>query len=148
MPIYSTITSGASPPHFIPNPIRPEWILEGQPIARTQLLSSSADGMAGTYLWDCTAGRFNWFYAFDETLHILEGSVSLQEANREPRRVSAGDTIFFPAGSSAEWTVDHYVRKLAFCRTPLPSSLAFARGIAKRLKRIIQGSPQSEGGLL
>jgi uncharacterized cupin superfamily protein len=148
MPIYSTISHAASPSNFAPNPIRLEWILEGKPIARVQLLSSSADGMASTFIWDCTAGRFNWFYAFDETFHILEGSASLKEANREPRLVAAGDTIFFPVGSSAEWTVDRYVRKVAFCRTPLPGSLAFARGIAKRLKRMIRGGAQPEGGLL
>ena len=45
-----------------PSPIYPAWILEGNPVARNVLLSSSADGDASSYIWDCTAGRFNWFY--------------------------------------------------------------------------------------
>jgi hypothetical protein len=146
MAIESTITFGASTEKFASNPIRPEWILEGKPVARLQLLSSSADGTASTYFWDCTAGRFNWFYSFDETFHILEGGVSLKGPAGTSRRVAAGDTVFFPAGSSAEWTVDQYIRKLAFCRTPVPAYLTYARGIARRLKRVLKGGSGDPGG--
>src|SRR5215469_3077729 len=48
-------------------PIVPAWILEGSPAARGKLLSGSTDDKASTYMWDCTAGRFNWFYGCDET---------------------------------------------------------------------------------
>jgi uncharacterized cupin superfamily protein len=133
------ITKGTEAATFVVNPINPSWILEGKPVARLALLSSSADGAASTYFWDCTAGRFNWYYSFDETLYILEGSVSLKYPSGATRRVSAGDTIFFPVGSSAEWTIDEYVRKLAFCRTPIPRFLTTARQMARRLKRIVTG---------
>jgi len=150
MPMESTVTFGAAPVNWILNPIRAEWILEGSPVARSALLSSSADDMAKTFYWDCTAGRFNWFYHFDETLHILEGSVSLKDASGSTRVVGAGDTVFFPVGSSAEWTVGTYVRKLAFCRTALPPYLVMARGMARRFKRIARGRPRASGdsGLL
>jgi uncharacterized cupin superfamily protein len=146
MAIESTITFGTPTEKFVVNPIQPEWILEGKPIARLTLLSSSADGTASTYFWDCTAGRFNWFYSFDETFHIVEGEVLLKGPNGTSRRVAAGDTVFFPKGSSAEWTVDKYVRKLAFCRTPVPAYLTRARGIARRLKRILRGGASDQGG--
>jgi uncharacterized cupin superfamily protein len=133
------ITVGTQSANFVENPINPSWILEGRPVARAALLSSSEDGTASTYFWDCTAGRFNWYYSFDETLHILEGTVALKYPSGAARRVSAGDTIFFPAGSSAEWTVDQYVRKLAFCRTPIPRFLSAARQMARRLKRVVRG---------
>src|SRR5664279_4983395 len=51
--------------------INPNWILEGNPVARNKLLFESADGTATTWLWDCTAGRFNWFYDIDETVHLI-----------------------------------------------------------------------------
>ena len=121
MAAESLITVGTSSEKFVPNPIQAAWILDGNPVARAELLSSSADGTASTYFWDCTAGRFNWFYSFDETFHILEGDVTLKYPSGVSRRVSSGDTVFFPAGSTAEWTVHHYVRKLAFCRTPVPA---------------------------
>src|ERR1700723_2317157 len=139
MAVESLITVGTCSAKFVPNPIQAAWILDGRPVARAELLSSSADGTASTYFWDCTAGRFNWFYSFDETFHILEGEVKLKYPSGTSHRVVAGDTVFFPAGSSAEWTVDRYVRKLAFCRTPIPSYLTFARQVARRLKRIARG---------
>jgi uncharacterized cupin superfamily protein len=145
-----TITSGTETPIFTASPIRTSWILAGEPVARIALLSSSADGTASTYYWDCTAGRFNWYYAFDETLHILEGSVTLKAPSGRSRLVVAGDTIFFPTGSQAEWTVDGYIRKLAFCRAPLPSYLIAARGIVRKVKGLVSGSARREesSGLL
>jgi hypothetical protein len=146
MAVESLITAGTSSEKFKPNPIQAAWILAGNPVARAELLSSRADGTASTYFWDCTAGRFNWFYSFDETFHILEGNVTLKYPSGVSRRVVTGDTVFFPAGSSAEWTVDNYVRKLAFCRTPLPGYLTFARQVVRRLKRAVRGGAPSNGG--
>jgi uncharacterized cupin superfamily protein len=149
MAVETSITVGTSAASLESNPIQPAWILDGKPIARLKLLSSSADGTASTYFWDCTAGRFNWFYSFDETFHVLEGEVTLKYPSGSSHRVVAGDTVFFPAGSSAEWTVDRYVRKLAFCRTPVPSYLTFARQLVRRLKRALRGSgKEGDSGLL
>ena len=139
MAIESSIRFGTEKNNWTDCPIHPDWILEGAPVARMEHLSSSADGTASTYFWDCTAGRFNWYYSFDETLHILEGSVTLKDPQGNSRRVVAGDIVYFPAGSRAEWTVDGYIRKLAFCRTALPSYLVLARNVARRLKRLIRG---------
>jgi uncharacterized cupin superfamily protein len=146
MAVETSITVGTCSAKFVPNPIQAGWILDGNPVARAELLSSSADGTASTYFWDCTAGRFNWFYSFDETFHILEGTVTLKYPSGVSRRVGTGDTVFFPAGSSAEWTVDNYVRKLAFCRTPLPGFVTFARHVVRRLKRAARGGGASDGG--
>ena len=149
MTIDCTITFGAAAPNLVSSPVRAEWILEGKPAARIALLSSSVDGTASTYYWDCTAGRFNWFYAFDETFHVLEGAVTLKDPAGVSRRVGVGDTVFFPKGSSAEWTVDKYVRKLAFCRVPLPRPLVMARHVVRRVKRLTGGAQQDGGsGLL
>lgn len=145
-----SITIGTTSPNLKLNPIQASWILEGQPVARIELLSSSADGTASTYFWDCTAGRFNWFYGFDETFHILEGTVALKYPSGITRNVGAGDTVFFPIGSSAEWTVHNYVRKLAFCRAPVPDYINVPRQWARRVKRVLLGggAPQNGSGLL
>jgi uncharacterized cupin superfamily protein len=148
MAIESSITFGTSTANLVSNPVQAGWILEGAPVARIELLSSSADGTASTYFWDCTAGRFNWFYSYDETFHILEGGVTLKGPSGSSRRVVAGDTVFFPTGSSAEWTVEKYVRKLAFCRTPVPGYLTYARGIVRRVKRMVRGGSQESGSAL
>jgi uncharacterized cupin superfamily protein len=50
-----------------PSPIEPSWIIEGNPEARSHVLSTSACGNTRTIIWSCTEGKFNWYYAVDET---------------------------------------------------------------------------------
>ena len=119
-----------------PAPIDPSWIQEGNPVARIKFMSGSSDGMANTYIWDCTAGRFNWFYDIDETVYLIEGSVIIKDHAGGVSQVKAGETIFFPTGSSAEWTVPNYVRKFAILRAPLPRQVQFAKRVYHFLKRL------------
>jgi uncharacterized protein len=145
----ASVRSAQDQGEWAPQPIEPTWILDGTPIARVQFLSESADGTASTWFWDCTAGRFHWFYKFDETLHILEGGFDLKDlVSGAARRVTVGDVVYFPQGARAEWTVEHYVRKLAFCRTALPSYLVAARNVARRVKGAMRGQagPSAGGG--
>ncbi|MGA8172128.1 MAG: cupin domain-containing protein [Methylocystis sp.] len=114
-----------------PAPINPEWIIEGAPFARNALLSKSADDSAFTLVWDCTRGLFDWHYSIDETVFILEGSVMVEDEAGVIRVLEAGATAFFPAGSRARWRVETYVRKVAFCRKPMPRGYVFARDVAK-----------------
>jgi uncharacterized protein len=137
MTVKSVIELGVGNVKLNPSPIYPNWVIEGNPIARNKVLSSSADGTASTLLWDCTAGRFNWFYDVDETLYVIEGAVVVKDVTGASRRLSAGDIIFFPAGARAEWHVEKYVRKIAFCRTPLPRPLVFAKRGFRFLKRLM-----------
>jgi uncharacterized cupin superfamily protein len=137
MSVESAIKFGIGQVNLNPSPIYCDWILEGNPVARNKLLSSSADGTASTLIWDCTAGRFNWFYDVDETVYVIEGGVVVTDIAGTARRLSVGDTIFFPAGSRAEWHVEDYIRKIAFCRAPLPRPLVFARRGFRLLKRLM-----------
>ena len=123
-------------------PIRPSWVIEGSPVTRNKVISTSADGTATTFIWDCTAGRFNWFYDVDETIYVIEGSVVVRDWGGTPRRLSAGDTIFFPAGARAEWHVESYIRKIAFCRSPLPRPVVLAKRGLRYIRRLM-GSGQS-----
>lgn len=133
----NTIIFGTAHGDLGPAPIRAAWILAGSPAARNRFLSGSADGTASTYIWDCTAGRFNWHYDIDETVFVLEGSVIVKDHAGDTRTLSPGDTAFFPAGSSAEWTVQTYVRKVAFLRVPLPRQVQIAKRIYHSFKRLI-----------
>jgi uncharacterized cupin superfamily protein len=124
-----------------PAPINSAWILEGNPVARNRIISTSKDGTSSALIWECTAGKFNWFYDVDETVYIIEGSVLLKDVNGAERRVSVGETVYFPVGCRAEWTVDKYVRKVAFCSAPLPMPLRVLRRGLKVLKRLVGGRP-------
>ncbi len=140
MTVDSVIKLGVGRVDLNPSPIYRDWILEGDPVARNTVLSSSADGTASTLIWDCTAGRFNWFYDVDETIYVIEGSVVIKNPSGTSCRLGVGDTIFFPAGARAEWHVERYIRKIAFCRTPLPRPLVFVKRGYRFLKRRLMGN--------
>jgi len=118
---------------LVPTPIPRAWILEGSPVARDKRLAGSTDGLACTFMWDCTAGRFNWVYDHDEVAHVLEGSAVVEDAAGVRRQLQPGDTLLFPAGSRYQWTVPKYIRKIAFLHTPLPPEMRIARAILKGL---------------
>jgi uncharacterized cupin superfamily protein len=45
--------------NLTPRPIEPSWIIEGNPVARSCVLSESADGFASTIVWECSEGKFD-----------------------------------------------------------------------------------------
>ncbi|NTJ44293.1 cupin domain-containing protein [Agrobacterium larrymoorei] len=115
------------------SPINPDWILEGDPQARMANHSRSNDRASYTALWDCTAGKFRWFFGWDETVHILEGEVHVTAEDGSIHVLRAGDVAYFKAGTWATWRVDHYVRKVAFLRRPFPWPIAIAYRIKNKL---------------
>ncbi len=119
-----------------PCPINPAWIIEGAPVARTQILSRSTDGAATSLIWDCTTGVFNWHYDVDETVYVLEGAVVVRDDFGVEHRLGPGDHAIFRAGSHAVWRVESYVRKVAFCRNPVPRPVMLAARAVKKLARI------------
>ena len=134
MPLIET---GHSSVELKPAPIEPSWIIEGNPEARSHSLSTSADGTATTLIWSCTEGKFNWYYDFDETILILEGSIVLENDAMSPTRYGPGDVIFFKDGAHAKWHVEGYVKKLAFCRKTNPVWLGFAVRAIGKIRRML-----------
>jgi uncharacterized protein len=130
-----------------PRPIEPSWIIEGNPDAQCSVLSQSADGLASTMVWQCSAGKFNWHYDFDETILILEGSIVLESDTMPPTRYGPGDVIFFKDGAHARWHVEGHVRKLAFCRKTQPVLLGLALRVISKIKRTLMpvGKRQAAG---
>jgi uncharacterized protein len=121
--------------NLTPCPIEPSWIIEGNPVA--SLLSKSEDGQAWTLVWQCSKGRFDWYYDVDETILILEGSVVIESDAMPPTRYSSGDVIFFRKGAQAKWHVESKVRKLAFCRKTQPILLSSALRAFSKVKRTL-----------
>ena len=121
-----------------PAPIDPDWIRSGTPFARNAVLSSSRDRAAHTLVWDCTPGEFEWHYDSDETIHILEGSVMLDDGVAPPRRLVPGDVVLFPQGAVVRWTVETHLRKLAFLHRPVPVPVALLSRAVGKVKRVIR----------
>ena len=127
-----------------PRPIEPSWITEGNPVAQSCVLSKSADGLASTMVWECSEGKFDWYYDFDETVLILEGSIVLENDEMRPTRYGPGDVIFFKDGAHAKWHVEGRVRKLAFCRKTQPVLLGFALRVFSKIKRTLMPSGKAQ----
>ncbi|GBU18973.1 MULTISPECIES: cupin domain-containing protein [Methylobacterium] len=119
-------------------PIEPSWIREGAPAARNHVLSKSADGLASTLVWDCTAGRFEWHYDIDETIYFLEGSATIDDRRGTVKTFTAGDVLFLPRGAVCDWHVESYVRKVAFCRRTQPKLVGLAMRVIGRLQRMVR----------
>lgn len=129
-------------------PIEPSWIIEGNPVSHSQILSTSSDGTASTIVWSCTEGKFNWYYDFDETIMILEGSIVLESDGLAPKRYGPGDVIFFRDGAHARWHVEGYVKKIAFCRKTNPALVGFAIRAINKLKRMLFAPDERPASLL
>jgi uncharacterized cupin superfamily protein len=119
-----------------PSPIEPSWVVEGDPVAESAVLSKSSDRTATTIVWQCSAGTFDWHYAFDETIYLLEGSVVLTSDSMPPTRFGPGDVVFFRNGARARWHVEERVRKLAFCRETQPAFVGLALKVLAKLRRL------------
>lgn len=119
-------------------PIDPDWVISGEPDARIAEHSYSADRASMTALWDCTAGTFRWYFAWDETVMILEGEVRVTDANGAVRVLKAGDIAYFAGNTWATWQIDNYVRKIAFLRQPFPLPVALAMKVKGRIERLFK----------
>jgi uncharacterized cupin superfamily protein len=121
--------------------IPPEQVLDGMPRFRVRLIHMTSDEKYPTVLWDCTAGKFRWFFDCDEVVHILDGEVIVHEDNGRVSTLRAGDTALFPKGVTNVWEVPSYVRKLAVHRLSAPSPL-------ERLKQSLSGIKKTAKGAL
>lgn len=117
-------------------PIPAAWIVAGAPVARACELSRSRDGAAVSVVWDCTAGEFDWRFAVDEWVHVLEGSVHVRDEAGVWSELTPGSVALFRAGVVSRWRVERYVRKLAVCRHALPPPMGFALRALTRLRAL------------
>ena len=104
-----------------------EWrlkaVLEGNPIASYCVVGRSDDGCNISGVWECTPGRFEVHYTWDETIYVLEGRVSIEEENGDVREFKAGDVVHFPIGLRCTWTVHEKIRKIYALFSPEPLEL-------------------------
>lgn len=121
-------------------PIEPSWIIGGEPRARLAEHSRSADEAAITAVWDCTAGQFRWHFGWDETVIILEGEVHVTAEDGSECLLKAGDIAYFKGNTWATWSIETYVKKVAFVRKPFPAPVA----LAFRLRNVLR--PWRSGG--
>jgi uncharacterized cupin superfamily protein len=130
-------------------PINRDWVREGIPEATGCPIFETEDRGANVHEWRCTRGRFVWHYGIDEIVYIIEGSARIKDlATGVTTTISAGSSVLFQHGSSAEWTVDRPIRKIAINHIPLSPKLIAARSAWRRLKRLFgRADAAQDGGL-
>ena len=120
-----SIKAAKSPSGKLPDmPIDPSWIKKGTPVARGTILTQSADQRVSSGLWSCEPGEFEWTFAWDEFIHVLEGEVTITEdGGGERYTLKPGDMAHFPLGLKTHWNVAKTVKKFFVIRTPEPLKL-------------------------
>lgn len=130
-----------------PAPLPVDWIIEGAPQARAKRLATSPDGTAAIIAWSCSPGRFHWYYAVDEILHLISGEVVVTDENGECRRLGPGDMAYFPAGSRSVWHVKQEVKKLAICRQSMPRPFGVMLRAWNKFAALLSGPAEEDDAL-
>jgi uncharacterized cupin superfamily protein len=91
--------------------VDPSWVRAGQPNFRATETVRSPDGHTITGLWACDGpSTFEWTFALDETVHLLEGRIEVRYKGRD-FVLLPGDTATFHAGTRAVWHVPAHAKK-------------------------------------
>jgi uncharacterized cupin superfamily protein len=88
-------------------------LVSGSPKQRGRYYFNAPDIGLSAGVWDCTAfeGKMGP-YSVDEFMILLEGSLTMTEANGRVTRVEAGESFIIPRGLDCAWKQDGYVRKI------------------------------------
>lgn len=103
-----------------PVSVEPSWITAGSPRFSQVEIARSPDGRTTSGLWACEGpGTFEWRFAVDEVVYILEGEVAITYKGSE-FVLRPGDTATFHGGTTATWRVDSYLKKAYSLHNPGP----------------------------
>jgi uncharacterized protein len=120
-----------------PEPIPPDWIVSGAPVARCKKMVRSPDRTSHIVVWDCTPGSFRWYYDMDEAIIVISGEAFMINDKGEERRFGPGDLGFFPAGTSCTWRITETLRKVGVLRESLWRPLGLAVKAWHKILRIV-----------
>lgn len=101
-------------------PLPDDWVLEGAPEACGCVVSRSDDSRLIRGVWQCTPGRFNWTFSYDETLVVVSGRATVELDTGEQIELEPGTMAFFGRGHESTWTVHETLRKGFHADSPDP----------------------------
>lgn len=93
-------------------------ILEGSPQQSGRIDYGSLSTPIIVGIWECTRGKFEITYAYNEMATVLEGSMTITERGGKPVTYGPGDTHFAVKGDHAVWEItEPRIRKCFFIYT-------------------------------
>jgi uncharacterized cupin superfamily protein len=97
--------SSVSPDDWEPFPI--EDVIHGDPQGRVHWLHQEEgdDRMLLVGVFAAQPARFPYTSMGDETLHVLEGRVTIEVDGLEPVELAAGDVVSFEKGLASTWEI-------------------------------------------
>jgi uncharacterized protein len=134
-----TATTAVAGPEaaFRPAPIRPEWILAGDPVTEIAAVARTHDEAAQVYLWRTTAATFRWIHEADEIVTILAGEVFVTGVDGARHHLKVGDVALFPAGAAQVWEVPAGLLKSAILKPRMPGPFAAVQRWLRRARGLI-----------
>lgn len=87
--------------------------LSGEIVVRSRVAFANDERTIISGIWESDPGVSRWeFETRGEIVHILSGSLTVQEDGAETIELTAGSAAVFPIGWKGVWTVTDHVRKL------------------------------------
>lgn len=89
-------------------------ILEGDPRQSARFDYGSLGTVMAAGIWACTQGKFTAVYPYNEYATILEGSVTITDADGKSVTYNPGDSHFVAKGETVTWDITTPTVKKAF----------------------------------
>jgi uncharacterized cupin superfamily protein len=107
----SAAVSEISPDNWEPFPF--EEIHEGDPDGKVHWLrqGSGGDGLLLTGMFTAQPCKVGYEFIGDESLHLMEGEVSVAVEGGDQVDLSPGDIASFPKGARSIWTIKSPMKK-------------------------------------
>lgn len=90
---------------FEPFDLAEEDVLEGEPKARIHWLRPEGHGSQVAGVFRCEPATFQYLWATDETIHVVEGRVRIEVEGGDTVDLGVGGIASFTAGDRGVWQV-------------------------------------------
>lgn len=87
--------------------------IEGEPNGQVNWLrqTTSGDGMLLTGMFTCDPAKIDYTFVGDESLHLLEGTITVEMEDGETVELQPGDTVSFAKGAKSVWHIHEPMKK-------------------------------------
>ncbi|MDH3376739.1 MAG: cupin domain-containing protein [Gammaproteobacteria bacterium] len=89
-------------------------VIDGDPRASVRFDRGSADSAQRLGVWMCTPGTFECVESGDELQTVLEGKLSVTQADGTVHEFTSGDSFYTDKGERLIWEIVQTVKKVFF----------------------------------